>query len=156
MNALKIIKLNAEHHGINTVAKWIFNEWGHLRPGNTLDKTIHQLQDGLRDNIVPSIYLAEMDSKHLGTVSLVECDMHIRQQYAPWVASVYVDTEWRNQGIGSKLMNHVESQAKNNDIKKVYLYTPKKKKMYSRLGWQGIEELEYLGNDVTIMIKNLT
>ena len=155
MNTLKIIKLKAKHHGINTVANWTFNEWGHLRPGNTLEDTIHRLQGGLGDNIVPSIYLAEMDNKPIGTVSLVECDMHIRRQYTPWVASVYVDTEWRNQGIGSKLMNHVENQAKTNGIKNAYLFTPNKQKMYSRLGWRRIEELEYLGNSVTIMMKDL-
>jgi len=156
MKNLKILQLYAEDPGLNTVAKWVFKEWGYLRPGNTLEKTIYRLQDGLDDNIVPSIYLAQMDNKPVGTISFVECDMHIRQQYTPWVASVYVDTKWRNQGIGSKLMSHVESRAKNNDIKKAYLYTPNKQKMYSRLGWQGIEKLEHLGNNVTIMIKDLT
>ena len=156
MTDVRIVKINSQYPKIITIAKWIFNEWGHLKPENTLETTIALLKDRCGD-IVPSIYAGEFNNKPVGTASLIEYDMEIRQQYTPWVASVYVDTNWRNQGIGSKLVSHVENEAKNHKIKKVYLFTPNRQKMYSRLGWQGIEELEYKGQKVvTIMMKDLT
>lgn len=156
MTEARIVKINSQYPKIITIAKWIFSEWGHIKPENSLETTIALLK-GRCGDMIPSMYVAEVDNMPVGTASLIECDMEIRQQYTPWLASVYVDANWRNQGIGSQIVGHVENEAKNHKVKKLYLFTPNRQKMYFRLGWQQIEELEYKGHNlVTIMMKDLT
>ena len=108
------------------------------------------MQPYFNDNFVPTTFLA-IDGELLGSAAIVANDMETRPELSPWLASVYVAAQHRNNGIGSKLVNHVVEQAKLNDINKLYLMTPDKKYFYQALGWKHIDEERYHGFNVTIM-----
>ena len=72
---------------------------------------------------------------------------------SPWIASVFVKPEARGRGIGSQLVTFVEGEGQQRGYSTLYLMTPDKQRMYNRLGWSIIEEVEYRGEHVTVMKK---
>ena len=147
----------AEHVDvIPTLALWILKKWGHLHPGWTLDKLIQSFNEKTHYRQIPETFVAMEDDIPVGTASIVHHDMSIRMELSPWLAAVYVSAESRNKGIGSQLTQTVMEEAKIRGIKKFYLFTPDKMNFYRRLGWQILEETEYLGEHVTIMYYELS
>jgi len=91
----------------------------------------------------------------VGTISLVEYEMDIRTNLNPWVTAVYIHPDYRNRGIGSALVRHIETVAIELGVENLYLFTPDKQRMYATLGWKVIENLAYRQMDVSIMAKDL-
>jgi N-acetylglutamate synthase-like GNAT family acetyltransferase len=73
-----------------------------------------------------------------------------------WLGAVYVTKEFRNRGIGTALVKRATAKARELGVQILYLHTPDKASLYSRLGWIEIEQCSYSGHEVTIMKKELT
>ena len=151
----KILNLRDKPELIETLARWHQDEWSTLNPGETLKQRISRMQPFLNDELIPTTYIA-FDDILYGSAAIVENDMDDRTDLAPWLASVFVIPEHRNQGVGTALVGHVMQQAKQNNIDKLYLYTPDREAFYHKLGWRHIAAAHYHGHDVTIMEADLT
>ncbi|MDQ7728621.1 GNAT family N-acetyltransferase [Halomonas sp. SpR8] len=150
-----IKRLRADDLNAEIVAGWTFEAWGHLHSGLTLEQAIEHLKNECGQGGVPSIFVAMQGETPVGTASLIADDMSIRRELAPWLASVFVVPERRGQGIASALVKRVEIEALENGIEHFYLYTPDQQALYRRLGWQDVESLEYRGENVTLMSRQL-
>jgi N-acetylglutamate synthase-like GNAT family acetyltransferase len=82
--------------------------------------------------------------------------MRTRKDLSPWLASVFVKPEFRNNGIATVLVNHIEDEATMLGIEKLFLYTEQARGLYLKLGWNDIEQCEYQGVDVAIMFKQFS
>jgi N-acetylglutamate synthase-like GNAT family acetyltransferase len=100
--------------------------------------------------LVPSTFIAKT-TELLGSAAIVENDMDTKPELTPWLASVFVAPEYRNQGIGSQLVKHVMQKAKQAGIKAIYLFTPDQTIFYQKLGWEVISTEEYREHSVTVM-----
>tara|TARA_R110000796_G_scaffold66780_2_gene153495 strand:+ start:1866 stop:2342 length:477 start_codon:yes stop_codon:yes gene_type:complete len=148
-------RLTADDPHVSLVAIWIFEAWGHLHPGLTQEQAIERVKAECGQGGVPSIFVAMQGETPVGTASLIADDMSIRRELTPWLASVFVVPEWRGQGIASELVKRVEAEAIESGIRHFYLYTPDQQTLYRRLGWQDVEHLEYRGETVTVMSRQL-
>ncbi|WP_336268515.1 GNAT family N-acetyltransferase [Vreelandella arctica] len=148
-------RLRADDPNAEVVAGWTYEAWGHLHPGITLKQAIERTQANCGQGGVPSIFMAMQGNNPVGTASLIVDDMSIRREFTPWLASVFVVPEWRGQGIASALVRRVEAEAAAHGFKRFYLYTPDQQALYRRLGWQDVESLEYRGETVTVMLRQL-
>lgn len=148
-------RLSADDPNVALVAGWTFEAWGHLHPGLTQEQAVERLKAECGQGGVPSIFVAIKGETLVGTASLIADDMSIRRELAPWLASVFVLPEWRGQGIASALVKRVEAEAIESGIRHFYLYTPDQQALYRRLGWQDEESLEYRGETVTVMSRQL-
>ncbi len=148
-------RLRADDPNAEIVAGWTFESWGHLHPGLTLEEAIQRLKAECGQGGVPSIFVAIQGETPVGTASLIADDMSIRREFTPWLASVFVVPEWRGQGIASALVRRIEVEAAESGIERFYLYTPDQQALYRRLGWQDEESLEYRGENVTVMSRQL-
>jgi N-acetylglutamate synthase-like GNAT family acetyltransferase len=147
---IKISNLKDEPENLVTLASWHQDEWSHLNPGEDLTARIARMQDHLNDELIPSTFIAKSDVL-LGSAAIVYKDMETEPQLTPWLASVFVRTEYRKQGIGHQLVRHVMTQAQTAGIDRLYLYTPDQAGFYSKLGWSILEKRQHLDLDVTIM-----
>lgn len=132
------------------LAKWHHKEWSYLNPGTDIESRITKMQLHLNNDMIPVTYIA-LGDQLLGSAAIVPNDMKTKPELSPWLASVFIAQEYRNKGIGTKLVLHVMQQAKENAIKTLYLFTPDKAAFYKKLGWVIISKEQYHGHEVTIM-----
>lgn len=77
--------------------------------------------------------------------------MDTHKDLSPWLASVYVAPEYRQQGIGKKLVQAITDLAKTNNIKTLHLYTPSEENWYQSFGWQTTQKETYHQEPITLM-----
>ncbi len=65
-----------------------------------------------------------------------------RPAYTPWLASLFVETVYRNQGIAQQLINQLIIYAKSRQIPTIYLKTDNASAYYKKFGWILIETIE--------------
>ena len=107
---MQILNLKDEPQHISQLAEWHQHEWSSLNPGRTLEQRIETMQAYLRDDLVPSTYIAK-GPELMGSAAIIANDMETRPELTPWLASVFVAPAYRNQSIGSRLVKHVMQQA---------------------------------------------
>jgi N-acetylglutamate synthase-like GNAT family acetyltransferase len=145
-----------EHRGSTPViVGWLHAQWGHLMPGVSLEKLAEIYENRLIPHQIPETFVALRNGEIVGTASLVKHDMSARMDLFPWLAAVYIKAEHRGQGIGSKLVQAVMDEAKLLGLERFYLFTPNQASFYARLGWLKLEEIEYRGEQVTVMMYEL-
>jgi GNAT superfamily N-acetyltransferase len=140
---------------IPTLARWLHEEWGHLRPGETADDRAARIERACGYRQVPTVFVALIGDKPVGCASLLENDMTTRPELSPWLAGVFVKPQHRRCGVGAALVERVVEEASALAIPRLYLYTPGPGKLYAKLGWSVVEHTLYKplwGNtEVTIM-----
>ena len=129
---------------IPTVAHWLHQEWGHLRPNQRLDDRVARVERACGHHKIPTTFVAVDDgAQPVGCASLVEHDMLTRPELSPWLAGVFVPREHRGRGIGAALVERVVQEARSLEVPRLYLYTPGAGALYLRLGWSVVERTFY-------------
>lgn len=136
---------------IPTLAQWFHDAWGYLDEESSVERGIKKLKECLSYDKIPLTIVAEKDSELLGSASIVEYDMDTHKHLSPWLASVYVKSEHRRNGIGTILVKRMIEESKKLGIKKFYLFTPDMNRFYDKIGWKTIEEPEYKNQKVYVM-----
>ncbi|MEO4051990.1 GNAT family N-acetyltransferase [Solibacillus sp. CAU 1738] len=93
-------------------------------------------------NTFPITFIAIINNKCVGTVSVFENDLEELPQYKPWLASLYVDPEYRSQKIGKQLINFLLDYMGRLGYKEVFLKTENASNYYIKRGWHLIESLK--------------
>jgi len=155
MQSVTLERLDAVSPHLRIVAGWTFSAWGHQHPEYDSDSWRNAVAAYCGEAGVPSVFVAMRDGEPLGTASLSPDDMSIRRELSPWLASVFVPEASRGRGLASELVQRVEDEARDHGITRLYLYTPDQQALYARLGWREHEEVDYLGERVTIMVREL-
>lgn len=146
------IEYLADHPSlIPQIARLHFEQWGYLRPGETLDHRTRRLEACCGRGGVPSVVVALGGGELRGTAMLIAHDMDTRPELTPWLAGVYVVAAYRERGCGSALVRRIESEAWSLGVERLHLYTPDTMDFYARLGWTVDEHCEYLGQKVAVM-----
>lgn len=153
----------ADHpDAIPTLAHWHHEQWKHLDPVDTVEQRIVRLQAHLGKVQIPTTFVAMslsekrgpgVDRKDiLGSASLIAHDMDTHPELSPWLASVFVAPELREQGIGTALVRRVIQEAETLEVLNLHLFTtPDKRGFYARLGWELIEHTRYRGYQQIVM-----
>ncbi len=148
---LAYLKDFPEH--IPTVASWIYHEFPHEMTNTTLGQWTQQMR--LSQEKGSTTLIALENNEILGTASLDDEDLPPRSALGPWLASVYVPIEHRSRGLGSKLVEQVEEEAKKQGFSKIYLHTHDREGFYLARGWVVLERLNYWEKELVVMVKDL-
>lgn len=142
-----------EPEAVGTVSNWYFNEWASRVANMTVDKVKARLSQATCRNNAPMLILAKDRNEIIGAAELKNREMDIYPDYEHWIGGVYVVSPFRGQGIASKMVKHLLGIAKNANIKKLYLQTEKVNGgLYAKLGFKPIEEVDYGGRRVLVMV----
>lgn len=152
MGEIKIEHLDKHREAIPEIASWLHAEWGHLMPETSPSKIETIFEERLTPHLIPQAFVALIDGQAVGTASLVTYDMSTRMDLSPWLAAVYVKSDYRRKGLGSQLVQAIMDEAVQLGLERFYLFTPNQVSFYARLGWQVLEETEYRGEQNTVMV----
>jgi predicted N-acetyltransferase YhbS len=136
---------------LRTLAEWQHGEWGHLRPGDSVEARVGRLRNFSERNCIPLSVVAHEDRELLGSASLIPHDMDTRMELTPWLAGVFVAPEHRRRGIGAALVRRVMAEAGRLSVPVLYLYTVHSEKFYASLGWSLQEHTTYRDQNIAIM-----
>ncbi|MEH6453057.1 MAG: GNAT family N-acetyltransferase [Psychromonas sp.] len=148
---MNIINIKEETQHIVQLAEWHHKEWSYLNPDGSLEQRIERMKMHLDTDFVPSTFIGKNNDELIGSAAIIESDMDTHQELSPWLASVYVSASHRKHGYGGLLVRHIMHKAKEQGVRKLYLFTPSDEDFYSKLGWSKKSEEEYRGTTVTIM-----
>lgn len=152
--AVQLMKIDnlAEHpEFLLTLAEWQHGEWGHLRPGDSVEARMARLRNFSERDRIPLTVVAHDNGELLGSASLIPHDMDTRMKLTPWLAGVFVAPEHRRRGIGAALVRRVMAEAGRLSVPVLYLYTVHSEKFYASLGWSLQEHTTYRDQNIAIM-----
>jgi GNAT superfamily N-acetyltransferase len=140
---------------VPVVAGWLFEEWGRLDAGSSFEKTCATISQSCNRDRAPLMILAIEGNSVVGCAALKPHEMvSIFPDYEPWLGSVFVHAEHRNRDIASQLTLKVVDIATSMGIKQLFLQTARLDGgLYARLGWKPIEQVNYRGLDVLVMVR---
>lgn len=127
----EIVKLREHGELASTAAAWFHQKWG--IPMEAYEESIEQCINN-RETI-PQWYLVLEGDTIVGGLGVIENDFHDRRDLTPNVCAVYVEEEYRCQGIAGKMLNFVCLDMKEKGIDTLYLVTDHTS-FYERYGWQ--------------------
>lgn len=140
MMEIKIIKLEDSNNKIfDKVLEWNYNWWGIRK--NSFEEVKCNLEHSLCKERLPQTYVAMVNGEAAGMYQIaMSDDLESRPDIYPWLINVYVDEKFRGQNVCRKLMLSVNENAKNANLKELFLYT-KHIGLYEKFGWKFVEEV---------------
>lgn len=137
--SLAIANLRDAQHLVPIVADRLWRAWG--KPdGDPLRDVELELAETLAAPDFPFILVATIDGQFAGTVSAIATDLPERPELTPWVASLWVEPEFRRAGVARALIEHAVQAMFAQHHKLIYLYAiPELQPLYLRLGWTLVE-----------------
>jgi len=135
---------------LEVVATMIHTEFVQKKKGTAPYEKVKAFLDKKPSEPYPMTFVALDDATCIGTVSLFENDLNERLAYTPWLASLFVEKVYRNQGIAQQLINQLIVYAKSLQITTIYLKTENASAYYIKLGWTLVETIETTDSPIHI------
>src|SRR5688500_1651111 len=102
---MRIVFLVDYPQHVPTVAAWVYQQWLSQEPGSSLEQVAATFRTHLQRDAIPLTLLAlDAEQTAIGTASIYRQDMSTRPHLSPWLAAVYVLPAYRDQGIGTRLV----------------------------------------------------
>ena len=136
----EISNLNSFPEFKSCAADRIWNEW--WRPHGHLLQVIADFFDELPEVPgIPFCLVAHDREKFVGTVLGLVSDLDERPELSPWVGALWVEPEFRRQGVAAALVKAALGEVFEAGHEVAFLCaTAEKRVMYQNQGWQLIEE----------------
>jgi len=126
-----IIKIQEHPELKNYAANWFHEKWN-----IPLEAYLESIDECMKNNTpVPQWYIVIIGDKIVGGLGVIENDFHNRKDLTPNVCAVYVEDDYRCQGIAGKMLNYVCDDMREKNIDTLYLVTDHTS-FYERHGWE--------------------
>jgi len=136
---MKIDFLSNQPEKINEVSNMVFKEFV-VKTGSDMNfEDVVKHFSNTKDNTFPITLVALENGECLGTVSIFENDLKIRDKYKPWLASLYTKPEYRGRSVGEKLIAKTIDVVKELGFNELYLRTEDASDYYRKRGWIYLE-----------------
>jgi GNAT superfamily N-acetyltransferase len=133
------------------LAQLHFQQWGYLRPEESLETRTRRLRSYCGHAAIPTVIIALDGEELCGSAMLIPHEVDDRPDLTPWLDGVFVAPAFRRQGVAFALVERIVAEARSLGIGALYLYTSDAQSFYSRLGWRVIETRELRGEKVSVM-----
>lgn len=128
---IEIIKLREHGELAQRAAEWFHQKWGIPMEAYTesIDACITNRE------AIPQWYIVIENDTIIGGLGVIGNDFHNRKDLTPNVCAVYVEEEYRCQGIAGEMLNFVCMDMKKKGIDTLYLVTDHTS-FYERYDWK--------------------
>lgn len=128
---MEILKLREHSELASEAAEWFHSKWD--IPVEEYAGSIQECLTG--KSIVPQWYVAVENQQIIGGIGVIENDFHNRKDLTPNVCAVYVEENYRCQGIAGMLLEYVCEDMRSFGLETLYLITDHTG-FYDRYGWK--------------------
>ena len=144
---MEIHPLGSVTHLAQSVARLVFS---HFRKAYAATG-VHNVEGVRRAlELNAEVFVATVHGQLAGTVTLEQNDMDTRRLLTPWVADLVVIPAMRRRGVGSALLDHVATRAREQGVQTLYAWTSTEGFFRSHQ-FRFVERVEHLGSVVTVM-----
>lgn len=109
--------------------------WFHTKWGIAQEAYLECMDAYLNNETEYGWYFCLDKEKIIGGLGVIENDFHNRKDLAPNVCALYVEEEYRRQGIAGRLLDIVVEDMRSKGIAPIYLITDHTD-FYERYGWE--------------------
>lgn len=154
---MKFVYLADYKEHIPHVAHWYFTEWGHRLEDPSTNVFVSRLEYCLNKTKLPLVILALDGDKLIGAAQIKLNQMSIYSNKEHWLAGIYVEPKYRGNNVATQLIEKIQSIAINLNVETLHLQTENLSGgLYTKLGWQALERVNYLNTNVLVMSKKLS
>ena len=138
---------------IPTIARWYFDEWGHLVKGDSSERARDRVEGYLNRDEIPFILVVTNNNELVGAAQLRYREMaEMFPDKEHWLGGVYVAASHRGQGYGVQIVERIVEMAPRYGVETLYLQTQALDGgLYARLGWTPCAQVTNHGLDVLVM-----
>lgn len=127
---MEILRLREHIELSEKAAVWFHSKWN-----IPIEEYMESIQESiLGTNYVPQWYLVVENGAIIGGAGVIENDFHNRKDLTPNICALYVDKEYRRQGIAGRILKYICDDMKSLGVKDLYLVT-EHIRFYERYGW---------------------
>lgn len=131
MKKYEIIKIQEHEELKERAADWFHAKW-HIPKEAYLESMEECL---INTSAVPQWYIVMKNDEIIGGLGVIENDFHDRKDLTPNVCAVYVEEDYRRQGIAGDMLNFICEEFAAKGIDTLYLVTDHTS-FYERYGWE--------------------
>lgn len=150
---MEIVLLSEDNDLLKKGIHYFWSKWGNESNFDSYeDCIVHSIQN---TNSLPKFYVLLDEGKIIGSYALLTNDLISRQDLLPWFACLFIDEEYRNQGLAEKLLDHSLTEAQNIGFDSIYLSTDLNN-FYEKKGWNYFAKgYSVFGNSIKIYVKKI-
>ena len=111
MRGIQISLLIEYPEYIPQLAQWLFEQWDTILGEKTPEARTKKLEAHMNRDRLPIAWVAHAKGEVFGTAALRVHDLEGREDLTPWLAGVFVGSQFRRRGIGEALCATVEHEA---------------------------------------------
>lgn len=127
----EIIKIKDQPDLKNQAATWFHQKWD-----VPLEAYLESIGTGIvGKTTIPQWYGMFSGNKMIAGIGVIENDFHDRKDLTPNVCSLYVEEDYRNQGIAGELLSFVCQDMKKQGVETLYLLTDHQS-FYEKYNWE--------------------
>ncbi len=127
----ELLKIQEHPELVKQAAQWFHEKWGIPE-----EAYLESMADCLKaSGPVPQWFIAVDGQRIIGGLGVIENDFHDRKDLTPNVCAVFVEPQYRGQGIAGALLNLVCKEMKALGLDTLYLLTDHHS-FYERYGWE--------------------
>jgi GNAT superfamily N-acetyltransferase len=141
---------------IPTIGAIRWKEWGIPPEPEDLEWWVEISASEAGRDALPVTWVAiDAQGQAVGAVGIAMFDIEERRDRSPWVTGVIVAADWRNMGVGSLLMQALESWVKAHDYQQAWVATGGRAiRFYQKCGWSVYELVgRSSGEEATVLVK---
>ena len=141
---MEILKLREHSELASEAAEWFHSKWdipveeyaGSIQECVSKEAYEESMKESFdNERSVPQWYVAVENQQIIGGIGVIENDFHNRKDLTPNVCAVYVEENYRCQGIAGKLLEYVCEDMRSFGLETLYLITDHTG-FYERYGWK--------------------
>ena len=155
-NNIRIVHLMDAPGAAAVLACWFVDEWTPWYGPDGLGDAVADLAACCgRDTIPICLVALDGSGKALGTAALRTSSAGDELGVGPWLAALLVAKEQRGRGVGARLIEAIEQEARRLGYAAVYTSTDTAEGLLHRRGWRAIGGTETLKGAATVYCRDL-
>ena len=133
---MKLTNLCGRPELVQKAASWFSSKWG-------VSADVYAESISKCDEAVPRWYvILDKEENIIAGAGIVENDFNERKDLSPNLCALFVEEEWRNQGLAGELLDFALRDMAGLGIEKLYLVT-EHTGFYEKYGWRFLTMAKY-------------